>query len=208
MSAKFELEKFTGDNDFGLWKMKMEAVLIKEGLALALKGESELPAIMPANEKQDILDKAKSSLILGLGDKVLREVKKEKTAAEIWKRLDSLYQSKAVPNRLYLKQRLFGFRMDEHKSLKDNKNEFLKIIQDLESISVEIDEEDQAVILLNSLPKSYSNFVETLKYGRQTLKLEEVVEAISSKDSENKMRDKHNGDSEALNVRGRSDKKH
>lgn len=207
MSAKFELEKFSGENDFGLWKMKMEAVLTKEGLALALKGESELPETMKDSEKQDMLEKAKSSLILGLGDKVLREIKKEKTAAEIWNRLDTLYQAKTVPNRLFLKQRLFGFKMDEQKSLKDNKDEFLKLIQDLESISVEVDDEDQAVILLNALPKSYSNFVETLKYGRQTLKLEEVVEAISAKDSENRMREKHSNDGEGLNVRGRFEKK-
>ena len=71
MSTKFELEKFIGDNDFGLWKMKMEAVLIKEGLALALKKESELPNTMTEVEKQDVLNKDKSSLILGLGDKVL-----------------------------------------------------------------------------------------------------------------------------------------
>ena len=53
--------------------------------------------------------------------------------------------------------------MDEQKSLKDNKDDFLKLIQDLESISVEVGNEDQAVILLNSLPQPYSNFVETLK---------------------------------------------
>ena len=94
MSTKFELEKFIGDNDFGLWKMKMEAVLIKEGLALALKKESELPNTMTEVEKQDVLNKDKSSLILGLGDKVLREVKKQKTAAEIWNRLDSSFNLK------------------------------------------------------------------------------------------------------------------
>ncbi|XP_031260601.1 uncharacterized protein LOC116118767 [Pistacia vera] len=144
MSTKFELEKFTGENDFGLWKMKMEAVLIKEGLPLALKEETELPETMTASKKQEMLDKAKRSLILGLGDKVLQEVKKEKTVDEIWNRLNSLYRSKTVPNRLFLKQGLFGFKMDEQKSLKDNKDDFLKVIQDLESISVDINDEDQA----------------------------------------------------------------
>ncbi|KAK0604865.1 hypothetical protein LWI29_020317 [Acer saccharum] len=38
MSTKFEVEKFTGSNDFGLWKMKMKAVLVKEGLVAALEG--------------------------------------------------------------------------------------------------------------------------------------------------------------------------
>ncbi|KAK0578324.1 hypothetical protein LWI29_008623 [Acer saccharum] len=172
MSTKFEVEKFTGSNDFGLWKIKMKAVLVKEGLTTALEGEDKLPASMDAAEKKTLLEKAYSSLILGLGDKVLREVKKEESATSIWTELESLYMSKAVPNRIHLKQQFFGFTMDEKKSIADNMYDFKKLIQDLESLSIEIEDEDQAVILLNSLPKSYANFVDTLKYGRQTLKLE------------------------------------
>ena len=37
MSTKFEVEKFTGSNDFGLWKMNMKAMLVKEGLDVALE---------------------------------------------------------------------------------------------------------------------------------------------------------------------------
>jgi len=29
MGSKWDAEKFTGDNDFGLWKVKMEAILIQ-----------------------------------------------------------------------------------------------------------------------------------------------------------------------------------
>ncbi|TXG57404.1 hypothetical protein EZV62_018717 [Acer yangbiense] len=42
-------------------------------------------------EKKQLLEKAYSSLILGLGDKVLREVKKETTASGIWGKLETLY---------------------------------------------------------------------------------------------------------------------
>ncbi|TXG74051.1 hypothetical protein EZV62_002630 [Acer yangbiense] len=207
MSTKFEVEKFTGSNDFGLWKMKMKmkAVLVKEGLATALEGEDKLPASMDAAEKKILLEKAYSSLILGLGDKVLREVKKEKSAAGIWTKLESLYMSKAVPNRIHLKQQFFGFTMDERKSIADNMYDFKKLIQDLESLSIEIEDEDQALILLNSLPKSYANFVDTLKYGRQALKLEEIEVAINSKDVENRISGK--SDADGLMVRGRPDKR-
>ncbi|PNX63400.1 hypothetical protein L195_g061606, partial [Trifolium pratense] len=35
MSSKWEIEKFTRSNDFGLWKVKMRAILIQQ------KGEEE-----------------------------------------------------------------------------------------------------------------------------------------------------------------------
>lgn len=42
-------------------------------------------------KKSDLQDKAYSTLILSLSDRVLREVSKEETAAEVWAKLKSLY---------------------------------------------------------------------------------------------------------------------
>jgi len=42
MGLKWDIEKFTGDNNFGLWKVKMEAVLIQQKCGEALKGEGLL----------------------------------------------------------------------------------------------------------------------------------------------------------------------
>ncbi|GJU70615.1 retrotransposon protein, putative, ty1-copia subclass [Tanacetum coccineum] len=42
-------------------------------------------------------------------------------------------------------------------------------------VGVDIDDEDQALMLLTSLPSSYDNFVETLFYGRESLTLEDVL---------------------------------
>lgn len=205
MGTKFEVEKFTGENDFGLWKMKMKAMLVKEGLDIALDGEEKLPTDMKDDEKKNLLKKAYSSLILGLGDRVLREVSKETTAASVWEKLEELYVSKTVPDRIYLKQRLFGFKMLDQRSMTDSMDEFRKLIQDLEGMSVTVDDEDQAVILLNSLPERYKNFVETIKYGRQTLKLSEVQAAITAKDAEIRAGEKKTNDAEGLIIRGRPD---
>jgi len=46
MGSKWDLEKFTGDNDFGLWKVKMQVVLIQQKCEKALKGESALSVTM------------------------------------------------------------------------------------------------------------------------------------------------------------------
>jgi len=36
--TKFDIDKFTGDNDFSLWRIKMKALLVHQGLEEALAG--------------------------------------------------------------------------------------------------------------------------------------------------------------------------
>ncbi|PWA46858.1 zinc finger, CCHC-type [Artemisia annua] len=62
---------------------------------------------MEAGEKAALMKKAYSTLILCLGDRVLREVTKETSAAGIWAKLTSLYMTKSLANRLYLKKKLY-----------------------------------------------------------------------------------------------------
>ena len=60
--------------------------------------------------------------------------------------------TKSLTNKLYLKQRLFTLRMKEGTPIKDHLDELNKILMDLKNIDVRIDEKDQALILLCSLP--------------------------------------------------------
>jgi len=68
MGSKWDIEKFTGDNDFGLWKVKMEAVLIQQKCEKTLKGEGALSVTMSQVEKIETVDKARSVIVLCLGD--------------------------------------------------------------------------------------------------------------------------------------------
>lgn len=57
MGTKFKGEKFTSVNDFEVWKMKMKAVLVKEGWATALESEDKFQQGMRDEEKKDLLEK-------------------------------------------------------------------------------------------------------------------------------------------------------
>ncbi|KAK2973986.1 hypothetical protein RJ640_020432 [Escallonia rubra] len=74
-STKYDLEKFDGSNDFSLWRMKMRDVLIQQGLLKALKGKQGLPDTMSDDEKEDMLERAHSALLLCLANNVLRKAK-------------------------------------------------------------------------------------------------------------------------------------
>ncbi|GJR56445.1 hypothetical protein Tco_1406966 [Tanacetum coccineum] len=102
--TRFDIEKFDGKNDFGLWQIKMRALMVHQGCDAAL----------------DITRRHGSSTKLG-----------------------------------------------------DHIDEFNKLIPDLANIDIEIEDEDQALMLLTSLPSSYENFVETLLYGRESLTMED-----------------------------------
>nr|GFA39227.1 zinc finger, CCHC-type [Tanacetum cinerariifolium] len=68
--------------------------------------------------------------------------------------------------------------MHQSKSQSEHIEEFHKLVGDLAAIDTAILDEDQALLLLTSLPSSYDNFVETLLYGRDTLKLEDSEEHL------------------------------
>ena len=72
-AAKFEINKFNGKNDFSLWRVKMRALLVQQGLWKARKGKNALPAMLSDEEKEDLLEQAHSAILLSLGDEVSRE---------------------------------------------------------------------------------------------------------------------------------------
>lgn len=183
MGSKWDIEKFTGDNDFGLWKVKMEAVLIQQKCEKALKGEGALPVTMSQAEKTEMVDKARSAIVLCLGDKVLRDVAKEPTAASMWSKLESLYMTKSLAHRQFLKQQLYSFKMVESKAIMEQLTEFNKILDDLENIEVHLEDEDKAILLLCALPRSFESFKDTMLYGKEgTVTLEEVQAALRTKE--------------------------
>ncbi|KAL8456521.1 hypothetical protein ACS0TY_034655 [Phlomoides rotata] len=130
------IEKFTWKNNFGLWRIKMRALLTQHGLGEALSETEQISSSNFAKIKAKILEKAHSMIILCLRDKVLREVSKEIEALGVWKKLESF-----------------------------------QVVNDLENLDVKLEDEDKTLMLLNSLPKSYKTFKDTLLFGRQLLLL-------------------------------------
>lgn len=115
--ARYDVEKFDGKSDFGLWRIKMEPLLIHQGLDQAL--EEKPDDDQATGKRQEILRKARSAIFLSLDDKVLREVAHEKTACAVWKKLEELYMVKSLANRLYMKQQLYNYRFVENKPLNE-----------------------------------------------------------------------------------------
>ncbi|GKA64340.1 retrovirus-related pol polyprotein from transposon TNT 1-94 [Tanacetum coccineum] len=182
-------------------------------LEMKLKEEDEdatalevLPVDMEAQTKVELNKKAHISVILCLGNKVLREVTGETTATGFWSKLETLYMTKSLANKLYLKKKLYTFCMPAGRKISEHIDEFNKIVLDLANIEVKFENEDLALLLLTSLQASYEHVVDTLLYGREALTLEDVMATLNSKEIKERSKAK-GGDGEGLYVRGRTDRR-
>jgi hypothetical protein len=86
-SSKFEVEKFSGKNNFELWKLKMQDLLVQQGLQKALAGKTKKPTAMTEWEWEDLDVKTLSTIRLCLADEVLFNIVGEDTTSGLWSRL-------------------------------------------------------------------------------------------------------------------------
>lgn len=173
--GKFEMEKFDGSGDFGMWKFKMLMQLELQGLGHILNTESDSSkkeddgdtTVIDQDIKKDPLAKekdrrARNLICSSMTNIVLRKVMKETTTIGVWKALEGDYQTKTLPNRIYLKQSFASYKMDENKSIEENLDKFLKLVDNLASLNINVLDEDQAIQILISLPPQYDSLVHTL----------------------------------------------
>ena len=117
--------------------------------------------------------------------------------------------AKSLTNRLYLRKKLHTFCITEGTSLKDHLDEYNKLLLELVNVGVDVDEEDKALILIYSLPKSFEHITTTMLYGRETISLEEVEATLLSNELRLKVQLQHQAQTPAqgLTVRGRDEQK-
>eukprot|EP00253_Pinus_taeda_P030297 PITA_30297 len=86
------------------------------------------------NEEWRKLDrKAKSTIRLCVSDSVLLNVSGEPTAKALWDKSGTLYQSKSMVNKLFLRKKLYNLRMKDGESVTENLNVFNTVFDEIVS---------------------------------------------------------------------------
>ena len=112
-----KIDKFTGRNSFSLWQIKMRALLKQQGLWTPLSKK----ATDVENAEMAVLEvKVYLMIMLCLADDIITEIAEEETTSGLWLKLESLYMTKSLTNKLLLKQRLFSLRMQEGMPLREH----------------------------------------------------------------------------------------
>ena len=126
-------------------------------------------------EEWDWIDrKAKGLIRLCLADSILTNVMSEPTVTDLWQKLELLYQSKSLVNKLFLRKKLYNLRMHEGDSFSTHLYNFNTLISQLVSIGVKFQDDDKAITLLCSLPDSWDNLIVVIGGGDKELSYESV----------------------------------
>ena len=72
----------------------------------------------------DLQERAAGTIRLCLVDDIMYHVISLSSPDEIWKKLESQFMSKTLTNKLYLKQKLYGLKMQEGNDLAQHVNIF------------------------------------------------------------------------------------
>jgi len=103
-SGKIEIEKFNGQI-FELWKLKMEDLLVDKDQCIVV--DLGIKPTRVSDEEWKKLDrKAKSTIRLCVSDSILLNVSGEATEKALWDKLGTLYQSKSLVNKLFLRKKM------------------------------------------------------------------------------------------------------
>ncbi|KAK5775798.1 hypothetical protein PVK06_043740 [Gossypium arboreum] len=158
----------------------MQAILVKMDLEDALLRIDKMSSTLIEEKKRCKDRKALTQLHMHLFKEILQDVMKEKTAVTLWKRLEQICMSKTLTSKLHMKQRLYAHRLEEDASVHEHLTVFKEILSNLEAMEVQYDKEDLGLILLYSLPPSYSTFRDTILYSRKSLTIDEVYDPLTS----------------------------
>lgn len=146
-------------------------------------GEEKFSDTLLKEANDTLLEKAQSIIILCLSDKVIRKVAKDKSAAYVWTKLESLYMTKSLTNQLFMKQRLYSYKLTEDKGMEDQIDEFNKVLDDLENLYIKLEDSDKTIMLLNTLPKSYDHLKDVMLFGLEnSISLDEVQSTLKAKE--------------------------
>ena len=111
----------------------------------------------------------------------MQDILKEKTSDVLLRKLEELCMTKSLTNKFHLKQRLYLYNMAKGTSLEEHLTTFKELVVDLETLEVKYEEEDIGLFFLCLLHVSYATFRDTILYSHDTLTLNEVYEALFSK---------------------------
>eukprot|EP00253_Pinus_taeda_P023502 PITA_23502 len=130
-SEKIEIEKFNGQS-FELWKPKMEDLLVDKDQWIAVD-QSTKPTGVTDEEWKKLDRKAKSTIRLCVSDLVLLNVSGEAMVKALWDKLGTLYKSKSLMNKLFLRKKLSNLRMKDGDSMAKHLNAFNTVFDEIVS---------------------------------------------------------------------------
>lgn len=169
---KLTVSKFDG-HDFAVWKFQMMGFLEYHGLLEIVEGTTKRPTSGDTSAWDKLDKKARFYIGLSLESVQVRQVMNLKTAAEMWTRLESLYELKNPTSKHLLLQRFFEYKMNKDTSVGQHVAKVEEMARQLEDLGHKQEEVTLVTKVLHSLPESFRNLIsawDSVPEKEQTMK--------------------------------------
>jgi len=147
-TIKFKVEKFNGKGNFGYGKRGWRRCWCNKVFTRSYRVSQQNLRYVKRELEGDGFKGGKHDPTMSRRWGYVQRVDEE-TVTGLWSKLETLYIMKSLSNKLYLKKQLYGLRMKEGSAVLEHLNFFNKVISELLTVDIKIDEKDKALILLS-----------------------------------------------------------
>lgn len=158
--------------NFENWLFRIEIALDEKGIRHVIKSKID---DKEDSVKQDA--KARHVIIQALPDKYLEYVKGANTAFDMIEKLTNVFQRKSTVSSLCLKRQLINLKCKKTDSIQEHLTKFEKLVQDINSNGIKMEEKERVCQLLLSVEDAYGPLVAALEVSNTEL----TVDFIKSK---------------------------
>ena len=196
------LVPLTGTN-YPTWRVQCKMALMKDNLWGIVSGSETEPR--RPDQGGDVAthgkfvvrrDKALAIIVLAVDPSLLYLIGDPEDPKDVWKKLQDQFQRKTWANKLALKRRLYALRLEDGEPVQDHIKSMTEIFSELAVVGDPVENEDQVVQLLASLPESFDMLVTALETSAEVPPMETVVERLLHE--EKKLQEKASGQEKAM----------
>ena len=188
-NTKFDVEKFDGTNNFGMWQCEVQDILFQQELDVAL--EENIPEDVDEKDWTRINRLACGTIRLCLSKELKYPFMRETSASKLWKEMEDKFMKKSIENKLYTRTKLYRFQYKPGTTMNDHITRFDSLVTDLLNLDEKVSNVDKALILLVSLPDEYEHLIVSMLTGKETITFKEVTTALYSNEIRKKDKLEH-----------------
>ena len=122
--------------------------------------------------------RALATIVLPVEPSLLYLIGDPKDPVAVWKKLQDQFQKITWANKLALRRRLHSLQSNDGESVQAHIKAITELFNELAIVGDAIEEEDQVVYLLASLPYSFNTLVTALEANEDVPKMEVVTERL------------------------------